>query len=159
LPRETAATLGALIRAVESGELHAQIKLVVSDNPEAYCLERARQARLSCFTFYPRKYPDKATYEGLILRQLRELNVEYIVLAGYMRLIGPTLLAAFPERIINIHPSLLPAFPGKDAIGQALAAGVPAQVLPSTTWMKGWIRDPSLPSGRLLSIRVRPGKA
>ena len=117
--------LGALIRAVESGELHAQIKLVVSDNPEAYCLERARKARLSCFTFYPRKYPDKATYEGLILRQLRELNVEYIVLAGYMRLIGPTLLAAFPERIINIHPSLLPAFPGKDAIGQALAAGVP----------------------------------
>ncbi|MGB4493426.1 MAG: phosphoribosylglycinamide formyltransferase [Limnochordia bacterium] len=117
--------LGALIRAVQSGELHAQIKLVVSDNPEAYCLERARKARLSCFTFYPRKYPDKATYEGLILRQLRELNVEYIVLAGYMRLIGPTLLAAFPERIINIHPSLLPAFPGKDAIGQALAAGVP----------------------------------
>lgn len=117
--------LGALIRAVESRELDAQIKLVVSDNPEAYCLERARQARLSCFTFYPRKYPDKATYEGLILRQLRELNVEYIVLAGYMRLIGPTLLAAFPERIINIHPSLLPAFPGKDAIGQALAAGVP----------------------------------
>ena len=117
--------LGALIRAVQSGELHAQIKLVVSDNPEAYCLERARKARLSCFTFYPRKYPDKATYEGLILRQLRELNVEYIVLAGYMRLIGPTLLDAFPERIINIHPSLLPAFPGKDAIGQALAAGVP----------------------------------
>jgi phosphoribosylglycinamide formyltransferase-1 len=117
--------LGALIRAVESGELHAQIKLVVSDNPEAYCLERARKARLSCFMFYPHMYPSKAVYEELILRQLRELNVEYIVLAGYMRLIGPTLLAAFPERIINIHPSLLPAFPGKDAIGQALAAGVP----------------------------------
>ncbi|MFY9420478.1 MAG: phosphoribosylglycinamide formyltransferase, partial [Limnochordia bacterium] len=116
---------GALIRAVESGELHAQIKLVVSDNPEAYCLERARKARLSCFMFYPHMYPSKAVYEELILRQLRELNVEYIVLAGYMRLIGPTLLAAFPERIINIHPSLLPAFPGKDAIGQALAAGVP----------------------------------
>ena len=117
--------LGALIRAVESGELHAQIKLVVSDNPETYCLERARKARLSCFMFYPHMYPSKAVYEELILRQLRELNVEYIVLAGYMRLIGPTLLAAFPERIINIHPSLLPAFPGKDAIGQALAAGVP----------------------------------
>ena len=117
--------LGALIRAVESRELDAQIKLVVSDNPEAYCLERARKARLSCFMFYPHMYPSKAVYEELILRQLRELNVEYIVLAGYMRLIGPTLLAAFPERIINIHPSLLPAFPGKDAIGQALAAGVP----------------------------------
>ena len=117
--------LGALIRAVQCGELHAQIKLVVSDNPEAYCLERARKARLSCFMFYPHMYPSKAVYEELILRQLRELNVEYIVLAGYMRLIGPTLLSAFPERIINIHPSLLPAFPGKDAIGQALAAGVP----------------------------------
>jgi len=106
LPRETAATLGALIRAVESGELHAQIKLVVSDNPEAYCLERARQARLSCFTFYPRKYPDKATYEGLILRQLRELNVEYIVLAGYMRLIGP-----YPARCLPRADHQYPPFP------------------------------------------------
>ncbi len=117
--------LQALIDAAARGELAAQIRLVVCDRPGAYCLTRASQARIPYFMFYPHKYPNKAAYEELILRQLREREVEYIVLAGYMRLIGPTLLEAFPQRIINIHPSLLPSFPGKDAIGQALAAGVP----------------------------------
>jgi phosphoribosylglycinamide formyltransferase-1 len=116
--------LQALIDAIGRGALEAQIKLVVCDRPGAYCLTRASQARLPSFMFYPQKYQSKAVYEELILRQLRERDVEYIVLAGYMRLIGPTLLEAFPQRIINIHPSLLPSFPGKDAIGQALAAGV-----------------------------------
>ncbi|HOB41307.1 MAG: phosphoribosylglycinamide formyltransferase [Limnochordia bacterium] len=117
--------LQAIIDAIQRGELEAKIQLVVCDNPEAYCLERAARAGLSRFLFYPHKYPSKAVYEELILRQLRQWDVEYLVLAGYMRIIGPTLLEAFPQRIINIHPSLLPAFPGRDAIGQALAAGVP----------------------------------
>jgi phosphoribosylglycinamide formyltransferase-1 len=117
--------LQAIIDAIQRGELDAKIQLVVCDNPGAYCLERAARAGLSRFLFYPRMYPSKAVYEELILRQLRQWDVEYIVLAGYMRIIGPTLLEAFPQRIINIHPSLLPSFPGRDAIGQALAAGVP----------------------------------
>lgn len=117
--------LQAIIDAVRRGELAASIELVVCDRLGAYCLTHAREAGIPYFMFYPRKYPSKAAYEELILQQLMEAGVEYIVLAGYMRIIGPTLLNAYPKRIINIHPSLLPSFPGKDAIGQALAAGVP----------------------------------
>lgn len=117
--------LQAIIDAVRRGELAASIELVVCDRPGAYCLTRAREAGIPYFMFYPRKYPSKAAYEELILQQLTEAGVEYIVLAGYMRIIGLTLLNAYPQRIINIHPSLLPSFPGRDAIGQALDAGVP----------------------------------
>lgn len=117
--------LQAIIDAVRRGELAASIELVVCDRLGAYCLTRAREAGIPYFMFYPRKYPSKAAYEELILQQLTEAGVEYIVLAGYMRIIGLTLLNAYPQRIINIHPSLLPSFPGRDAIGQALDAGVP----------------------------------
>lgn len=117
--------LQAIIDAVRRGELAASIELVVCDRLGAYCLTRAREAGIPYFMFYPRKYPSKAAYEELILHQLTEAGVEYIVLAGYMRIIGLTLLNAYPQRIINIHPSLLPSFPGRDAIGQALDAGVP----------------------------------
>lgn len=114
----------ALVDAVQQGKLAAEIKLLVCDRPGALCLTRAEQTGIPTFTFSPRKFGSKAEYETLILNKLRELEVEYLVLAGYMRLIGPTLLEEYPGRIINIHPSLLPAFRGKDAIGQALAAGV-----------------------------------
>jgi phosphoribosylglycinamide formyltransferase-1 len=117
--------LQAIIDAVRRGGLAASIELVVCGRPGAYCLTRAREAGIPYFMFYPRKYPSKAAYEELILQQLTEAGVEYIVLAGYMRIIGLTLLNAYPQRIINIHPSLLPSFPGRDAIGQALDAGVP----------------------------------
>src|SRR5690606_6087050 len=76
------------------------------------------------FVFNPKQYHSKVDFEQEITNELRKYSVDYIILAGYMRLIGPTLLKNFPNRIINIHPSLLPAFPGKDAIGQAVQAGV-----------------------------------
>lgn len=116
--------LQALIDATTSGELPATIELVVSDRREAYCLARASEAGLLTLAFSPKDYGDKAQYEELLAEKLAELEVEYLVLAGYMRLIGPTLLERYPRRIVNIHPSLLPLFPGRDGIGQALAAGV-----------------------------------
>ncbi len=76
------------------------------------------------FSFNPKEYGSKEEFETEIAEELRKRDVELLVLAGYMRLIGPTLLRAFPGRIVNIHPSLLPSFPGKDAIGQAIRAGV-----------------------------------
>lgn len=72
----------------------------------------------------PREFASKADYETAIIEALHEREVEWIVLAGYMRLISGVLLAAYSQRIVNIHPSLLPSFPGKDAIGQAIAHGV-----------------------------------
>ncbi|CAH0346601.1 phosphoribosylglycinamide formyltransferase [Bacillus sp. CECT 9360] len=114
----------AIYEAVKAGSLQADISLVVSDKKDAYVLERANSAGFETFSFTPKEYKSKEDFETEILMNLRELGVEVIVLAGYMRLIGPTLLREFSGRIVNIHPSLLPAFPGKDAIGQAFVAKV-----------------------------------
>jgi phosphoribosylglycinamide formyltransferase-1 len=102
----------------------ARIVLVVSDRPESKAVERARRAGIPVLAADPRTYASKSAYEAEILSRLREHRVDWIVLAGYMRLLGPTLLQPYEGRIINIHPSLLPLFPGKDAIRQALEAGV-----------------------------------
>lgn len=115
--------LQALIDAIGQGKLRAEIKLVVSDRPDCHALQRARSAGIAVLAFEPADFRDKAHYEGVIAEELARRQVEYLVLAGYMRLIGSTLLQLYPRRIINIHPSLLPHFPGKDAIGRALAAG------------------------------------
>ncbi|MDR6120547.1 phosphoribosylglycinamide formyltransferase-1 [Bacillus sp. SLBN-46] len=112
----------AIVDKVHSGELSADLTMLICDQPGAYAIERARKARIPSFVFQAKEYPSKADYEKEISFLLKERNVDFIVLAGYMRLIGPTLLKEFEGRIVNIHPSLLPNFPGKDAIGQALAA-------------------------------------
>lgn len=114
----------AIIDSIKNGQLKAEIKLLVCDRPNAYCIERAVKEEIPSFVFSTKAYTEKQDYERDILQKLIDSNVEYIILAGYMRLIGPTLLKPFENRIINIHPSLLPAFPGKDAIGQALEAKV-----------------------------------
>ena len=115
--------LQALIDAIGQGQLRAELKLVVSDRPDCHALQRARSAGIAVLAFEPADFRDKAHYEGVIAEELAKSRVEYLVLAGYMRLMGSTLLQLYPRRIINIHPSLLPHFPGKDAIGRALAAG------------------------------------
>lgn len=112
----------AIIDVVESGALSADISLLICDKPNAYAVERANNAKIPSFVFQAKEYASKEEYEQAILAELQRYGVEFIVLAGYMRLLGPTLLGAYQGRIVNIHPSLLPAFPGKDAIGQALAA-------------------------------------
>ncbi|MCM3758255.1 phosphoribosylglycinamide formyltransferase [Sporosarcina aquimarina] len=113
----------ALVEAVNAGTLDANIRLLVCDQPSAAVLLRAQQARIDSFCSSPKDFADKTAFEMEIVQQLKSRDVEFIVLAGYMRLIGTTILQEYPESIVNIHPSLLPAFPGKDAIGQALDAG------------------------------------
>lgn len=114
----------AIQEAINRGELNAQIELIVTDKPNAFIVTRAQNLGVPVFAFSPKSYESKATYETEIVEALREKGVEWIVLAGYMRLIGETLLSSYPNRIVNIHPSLLPSFPGKDAIGQAMDHGV-----------------------------------
>ncbi|MFZ5626420.1 MAG: phosphoribosylglycinamide formyltransferase [Bacillota bacterium] len=116
--------LQALLDARARGELKAEVAVVISDKAGALALERARAAGVPAYHVDPRAYPDKAAYEQEICRLLKENGVELVVLAGYLRLVGPVLLAAYPERIINIHPSLLPAFPGLEAQRQAWEYGV-----------------------------------
>ncbi|MEC9485614.1 MAG: phosphoribosylglycinamide formyltransferase [Candidatus Izemoplasma sp.] len=106
------------------GNIDAEVALLVCDNQEAFVIEKANRYKIETCVFDPRSYASKKAYEQMILRRLKAIDITLIVLAGYMRLIGPTLLHAYPNRIINIHPSLLPAFKGLDAIGQAIKANV-----------------------------------
>lgn len=115
----------AVVEAVESGRLAgAEVSLLVCDKPGAGVLGRAEKLGVEAFVFDPKAYPDKAAFEREIVAELQKREISLVVLAGYMRLVGDTLLQAFEGRMINLHPSLLPAFPGKDAVGQALACGV-----------------------------------
>jgi phosphoribosylglycinamide formyltransferase-1 len=114
----------AILDFEKQGKLNANISLLVCDNKGAYCIDRANSSNVETFVFNPKEYPSKQSYEESILSKLIEDQIDYIVLAGYMRLIGPTILNKFENKIINIHPSLLPAFKGLDAIGQALEYGV-----------------------------------
>ncbi|MGP4067021.1 phosphoribosylglycinamide formyltransferase [Halobacillus sp. B29] len=110
----------AIVQAVERGDLEANISLLICDRVGAPVIEKAQRHDIDTVVFTPKVYKNKAAYEAALLEDCRSRNIDYIVLAGYMRLLGPTLLKPYQNRIVNIHPSLLPAFPGKDAIGQAL---------------------------------------
>lgn len=101
-----------------------EVALLVCDVPGAGCLERARRLGIDYLVVDRKQYESRAAYETAILQALEPIRPDLIVLAGYMRIIGPTLLGAYPGKIINIHPSLLPAFPGLDGIGDALKYGV-----------------------------------
>lgn len=116
----------AILDAIDEGELDAEIALVLSDNPSAFILDRATARGIPAGLIdcgdYRTKFPDEAQAETA--RRLQEAGVDIVCLAGFMRLVKQPLLDAFPDRILNIHPALLPAFPGVEAWKQALEAGV-----------------------------------
>jgi phosphoribosylglycinamide formyltransferase 1 len=116
--------LQAIMTAVGSRRLDATIAVVLSNRPEAAGLARAREAGLPTRCLLPREFPSRDAYDEAIARELLAHEVGLVCLAGFMRLVGSPLLDAFPNRILNIHPSLLPAFPGLDAQRQALEHGV-----------------------------------
>ncbi|AZB41468.1 phosphoribosylglycinamide formyltransferase [Bacillus sp. FJAT-42376] len=108
---------------VKRGWLDAEIVLLVCDKPGAPVTEKARLAEVPVLELSLKSFESKAAYEAEILSKLNDQGAEWLILAGYMRLIGPVLLDAFPTKIINLHPSLLPKFPGKDAIERAFESG------------------------------------
>lgn len=117
--------LEALLRAQAAGQFaRARVAVVVSNVPSARALTVATEAGIPAVAVRPKDHPSPADYERAILSVLQSHGVHLVALAGYMKLLGPTLLDAFPERIVNIHPSLLPAFPGLHAQRQALEYGV-----------------------------------
>ena len=116
--------LQSIIDAIASGRLHATIAIVVANRAGAQGLQRARDAGIEAVHLDPRDYADREAYDRALAGLLRARGVELVCLAGFMRLIGRPLLEAFPNRILNIHPSLLPSFPGLDAQRQALEHGV-----------------------------------
>ena len=116
--------LQAVIDAVAQGTLDAEIAVVVSNRAGAAGLDRARAAGIETLTIPHRDYPTREAFEEVLVRELRARRVSLVCLAGFMRLLGPTFLDAFPNAVLNIHPSLLPSFPGVDAQTQALEHGV-----------------------------------
>lgn len=116
--------LQAIIDAVRDGSLAAAIAVVISNREAAPGLMRAREAGIETVVLSSKMYADRDAYDRALVRELQARRVDLVCLAGYMRLVGEPMLNAFPQRIVNIHPSLLPAFPGLDAQRQALEHGV-----------------------------------
>ena len=115
----------AIVRACKENKIEgATVSLLVCDRYDAYALERAKKLDIKPFVFDPKSYSSKKEYEQKILDVLRANDIHIICLAGYMRIVGDTLLEAFPNRILNIHPSLLPSFKGAIAIIEAFEFGV-----------------------------------
>jgi phosphoribosylglycinamide formyltransferase-1 len=115
--------LEAIARAIDDGEVPAQIALVLSDNPGAFALERARKRDIPVRVVLLSEYPDRPSYDRAVVEALEEARVDLVVLAGYMKLAGPELVRAFKGRIMNIHPALLPSFPGTHGVRDALEHG------------------------------------
>jgi phosphoribosylglycinamide formyltransferase-1 len=116
--------LQAIIDAIERGELTAAIRVVVSNRSDAYGLTRARNHGLSTAVIPHKDFSSREAFETELIKTLQDYHVELVVLAGFMRLLSPFFIRAFPQRIMNIHPALLPAFPGAHAQRQALERGV-----------------------------------
>jgi len=114
----------AIHDAIARGALDATIVAVISNKPDAPGIARAKQLFLPAYIVDHRKFPDRRGHEHTMQRILDAAKPDYIVLAGYMRLLSPEFVAAYRNRVVNIHPSLLPAFPGTDAQAQAVAYGV-----------------------------------
>ncbi|MCX5779597.1 MAG: phosphoribosylglycinamide formyltransferase [Firmicutes bacterium] len=114
----------ALREAIQRGDLDAEICGLFSDQAGAPALDRARELGVPAISIQPQTYANKAAYETELVARLRALDIDLVVLAGYMRLVGPVMLEAYKLRIVNIHPALLPAFAGLHAQRQALDYGV-----------------------------------
>lgn len=139
-----------LVNAEKSNILNGKIKLLISDKADAYVNTRAKLEQIPNFIFDPKKYSNKNEYEQILVDILQEYKIDLIVLAGYMRIVGGTLISSFPNKIINLHPSLLPAFKGKSAIEQALDYGV------KVTGVTVHFVDEGMDTGPIIQQRVIP---
>jgi phosphoribosylglycinamide formyltransferase-1 len=116
--------LQAVLDAIAAGKLDARVAVVVSNVPGAGALERARKAGAPVVVVDHKQHPTREAFDAAVVEVLRAHGIEWVVLAGFMRLLTDVLLGAFPSRVVNIHPALLPAFPGVHAQRQALDYGV-----------------------------------
>lgn len=114
----------AVVDAIRREGIAASVEVVVCDKPTAFVLERAAAMGIDAYVFQPKAFLSREAYEEQILAELQSREIDWIVLAGYMRLITPVLIEPFYGRMINVHPALLPAFPGIHSVKQALDYGV-----------------------------------
>ncbi len=122
----TGSNFDAIARAIDAGELDAELALLFCDHPSAPVVQKAAARGVEVATFRFEDFSSRSQFEAAIERHLKMRRIDLIALAGYMRILGSTLLDAYPQQIVNIHPSLLPAFPGANSIVEAYEAGVKA---------------------------------
>lgn len=134
----------AIVEACRDGRIDADVVLLVCDKPGAKVLERAKRYGTESFVFNPKDYASRDAYETVLATMLDERHVDYICLAGYMRIVGHVLLERYEQRIVNIHPSLLPSFKGAHAIQDAVDYGV--KIFGATTHFV----DETLDGGRII---------
>lgn len=115
--------LAAIMEAIEHGDIRAEIAVVIADRADAYALERAREKGIPAVAVVRKEHFDMEAFEGALLNELYAHRVTLVVLAGFMRILSPTFVYAFRGRILNIHPALLPSFPGAHAHRDVLAYG------------------------------------
>jgi phosphoribosylglycinamide formyltransferase-1 len=116
--------LQAIIDNIENGSVNAEIVVVISDQADAYALDRARKHKIPAVHIDVKKYKTRDAYDAALVEELKKRKTDLVCLAGFMRIITPMVIKAFPNRIMNIHPSLLPAFPGLHVQKKALNHGV-----------------------------------
>ena len=116
--------LQAILDAVADGSLDARVRVVISNRADAFALERAARAGVPAVCIPHKEHKTREDFDAALVSALCDRGASFIVLAGFMRVLTPVFLGAFAGKILNIHPALLPAFPGVDALGQALAYGV-----------------------------------
>jgi len=116
--------LQAIIKAVGKGQIQADLKVVISDQKNAYALKRAHRAKIAAVYINPKDFSDREAFDRAIVDHLQKFKIDFVVLAGYMRLLSGFFLRQYPDKILNIHPSLLPAFKGLHGIVDAFAYGV-----------------------------------
>ena len=116
--------LQAIIEAIEEGKIEGEIKVVISDNPDAYVLKRAQQYNIDTRYINFKEFKNREDYDKEIIKTLEEKKIDLVVLAGYMRILSPHFIRTYKNKVINIHPALLPSFPGLHAQKQAIEHGV-----------------------------------
>lgn len=116
--------LQSIIDNIENGCLDAEIKVVISNNPDAFALERAKKHHIPSFVMQNQDYSSREDFDRKMIDVLKSYSVELVVMAGFMRILGSLFLDAFPMKIMNIHPALLPSFPGMHAQKKAAEYGV-----------------------------------
>jgi len=115
--------LQAIIEAIEEDKIAGEIKVVISDNPDAYALKKAQQYHIDTLYIHFKEFKNREDYDKEIIKTLKEKKIELVVLAGYMRILSPYFIRTYKNKIINIHPALLPSFPGLHAQRQTLEYG------------------------------------
>ncbi|MDK6805796.1 phosphoribosylglycinamide formyltransferase [Aerococcus sp. UMB7834] len=145
----------ALAQAFASGQEGVEIVFLFSDQAGAYALERALNLGIKTYQFSPQDFPSRQVYEEALVQICQEEAVDLVILAGYMRVLHAPLIQAYPQAIINIHPSLLPAFPGRHGIRDAYEAGV------AETGVTVHYVDAGIDSGEIIrqaSLAIRLGE-